>query len=378
MGSHMYLQLFQLRPWSWFFAALCCIVSACAPIAPPTADTTQTVPSTITENVYDDKTIEIVVPFSAGGGTDTWARTIAPILQKHLGTNTRVQVINKPGASGVAGANAFSYNHNPETILASSGSIFFPYLLGDSAVDYNFNELVPILGSPVGSVVFVRADTGIQSIEDLCATNTTLNYGGISANGLDLVPLIAFDLLDLEVDTVFGYDGKSATRVVFEQGDTNIEYQTTPGYLANVTPLIETGEAIALFTFGLIDDAGDVVRDPVFPDLPTVKEVYSTCFSRPPSGVEWDVYKATLVAGFAIQKMMWVHRDTPEEAITALRLAADAATNDPLFKESAQNLIGNYEFYVGHEAQITFAAANNLSPDAITWLKSLLTRHLNE
>lgn len=330
-------------------------------------------PTPAPQQIYNDQTIRLIVPFDAGGGTDTWARTMAPFIQKHLGEGVRVQVINKPGASGVSGTNSFYFSHDEKTILVSSGSIFFPYLLGDNAVEYDFNEFVPIVGSPVGGVIFVSPETGIETVEDLCTYDDQLTYGGISSTGLDIIPLLTFELLNINLHAVFGYDGKGSSRIAFEQGQTDIEYQTTPGYLANVERLSDRNLIIPLYTFGTLDNQGNLVRDPVFPELPTIKEVYTACNGVSPSGVEWDVYKATLTAGFVIQKMMWVHGDTSEEAITALRSAAEAAISDAEFKEAAENLIGSYDLFVGHEAQVTFAAASSLSPDSISWLKNLLT-----
>jgi tripartite-type tricarboxylate transporter receptor subunit TctC len=43
------------------------------------------------------RTITMIVPSTAGGGTDTAARLIAPLMQKDLGTP--IQIVNKPGAS---------------------------------------------------------------------------------------------------------------------------------------------------------------------------------------------------------------------------------------------------------------------------------------
>ena len=136
--------------------------------------------------------------------------------------------------------------------------------------------------------------------------------------------------------------------------------------------MVDANEAIPLFTFGILNNQGDVERDPAFPDLPTVKDVYNDCFGQNPSGVAWDVYKATLAAGFTIQKMMWIYGDAPAEAISALRQAAEAI-DDPEYRESTQNLVGNYDFFVGHEAQVTFAAAASLSPDSLSWLKTMLS-----
>ncbi|WBU53981.1 tripartite tricarboxylate transporter substrate binding protein [Paracoccus sp. SCSIO 75233] len=52
---------------------------------------------------YPEKPIEVIVGFSAGGGTDVMARTVAPFLEKYLGDGASVVVKNVPGASGQIG-----------------------------------------------------------------------------------------------------------------------------------------------------------------------------------------------------------------------------------------------------------------------------------
>lgn len=52
---------------------------------------------------YPEKPIEVIVGFSAGGGTDVMARTVAPFLEKYLGDGSSVVVKNVPGASGQIG-----------------------------------------------------------------------------------------------------------------------------------------------------------------------------------------------------------------------------------------------------------------------------------
>ena len=50
---------------------------------------------------YPTKPVTIVVPFAAGGPTDTVARSIGQAMEKSLGTNVIVE--NKPGAGGTIG-----------------------------------------------------------------------------------------------------------------------------------------------------------------------------------------------------------------------------------------------------------------------------------
>jgi tripartite-type tricarboxylate transporter receptor subunit TctC len=46
---------------------------------------------------FAGKTIEWVIPFGVGGGSDVWARFNAPFLTKYLPGNPNVVVKNVPG-----------------------------------------------------------------------------------------------------------------------------------------------------------------------------------------------------------------------------------------------------------------------------------------
>jgi tripartite-type tricarboxylate transporter receptor subunit TctC len=48
----------------------------------------------------DDQTIELIVGFAPGGGTDLMARALVPFVEKKLSSKARIVVVNKPGAGG--------------------------------------------------------------------------------------------------------------------------------------------------------------------------------------------------------------------------------------------------------------------------------------
>ncbi len=318
--------------------------------------------------------LEIIVPVGEGGGSDQWARALAPYLQRYLDNSLTVQVVNITGAAGVQGGNVFALRRKPDgrTLFVSSGSQVLPWLLGEPAVRYDFENMRGIAGSPVGGVVYASADLGIRSVEELCASDQTLIYGGISPTGLDMAPLLSFELLGVEVIDILGYAGKGAARVALEQGETNLDYQTSPAYLANVLPLVEEGRAVPLFSFGLIDGDGQVIDDPVFPDLPGMRKAYRACRGHEPSGVAWEAYRAVLMAGFAAQKGLWVHANAPEDRVQELITAAEKATGDPEFLERASRLIGGYDFYVGDNVDAALAETARISLEARRWLVEFL------
>jgi tripartite-type tricarboxylate transporter receptor subunit TctC len=57
------------------------------------------------DGFYRGKTIRLIVAFSAGGGYDTYSRTIARHLGKHIPGNPTVVVDNMTGAGGIIHAN---------------------------------------------------------------------------------------------------------------------------------------------------------------------------------------------------------------------------------------------------------------------------------
>ncbi len=52
---------------------------------------------------WPSRPIELVVGFAAGGANDVIARTLAPFMEKHIGDNARIGVVNRPGSSGEIG-----------------------------------------------------------------------------------------------------------------------------------------------------------------------------------------------------------------------------------------------------------------------------------
>jgi tripartite-type tricarboxylate transporter receptor subunit TctC len=325
------------------------------------------------DSYYAGETIEIIVPFSPGGGTDTWARLVAPFLQQELGGGAVIQVVNVPGAGSVAGANEFAVRRSPDglTTMAHGGSTVMAYVLGEEAVLYDFADFQAVIGSALGGVVYVRPGLGIDSAADLLDVSEQLIYGGISATGLDLLPLLAFEVLDLDVLAIMGYEGRGPARIAFEQGETTIDYQTSAAYLSNVVPPVEQGDAVPLFTFGAVDADGDVIRDTVFADLPSVREVHLELYGEEPSGPAWEIY-SSLLGAMQAEKMLWVHGNAPAEAIAELVAAAERVVANEEFRDAARAVVGDYPFITGDVAQRTFGAVTGISQDSIDWVMEFL------
>lgn len=300
-----------------------------------------------TADVPDD--ITLIVPFSAGGGTDTLARVLAPALQEAVDGHPSVRVVNRPGGESITGTNKF-VRDNPDDgskLLVSSATTTFQWLLGVDAVDYSFLKLKPLMVFGTGGVIYVSKESGIDSIQDLKNPPEPLSYGGISATGLDLITLLAFDVLKLDPKVTFGFGGRGPARLALLRGGTNIDYQTTPAYLTQVAPLAKQGRVVPLMTFGVLNEQGKVVRDPNFPNLPTVPEAYKMLYGEWPSGPAFKAYKAFLAAGFSFQKGLWATAETPKAVRQAFVDAVSELKQNKEFQQKRANVLGEYPLYAG-------------------------------
>jgi tripartite-type tricarboxylate transporter receptor subunit TctC len=307
---------------------------------------------------YEGKTIEVVIPFPVAGGSDIWIRTIAPYLEKNVPGGPKFSFRNVSGGRGIPGMMDFALKAKSDGLMAlvSSATNYFPVLLGDKAAKYDFRQWKPLLVNPVGGVMYASPATGIKTVEDL-AKAKDLVYGGISAIGLDLIPLISFELLDMDAKGVLGFKGRGDARIAFERGETNLDYQTTPAYNATVVPLIKEGKAIPLMSFGQLDDNGNIVRDPAVPDLPTVPEVYEKLKGKKPSGRFWETYKVFMPSAFGVQKILWVKADVPAEIPQGFYTAVDLLEKDKEFLAKTDKILGGYPLLRGDRLEKTIQQA---------------------
>lgn len=324
---------------------------------------------------YEGKTVEVIIPFPVAGGSDIWIRTIAPYLEKSIPGSPKFNFRNIGGGRGIPGMIEFALKAKPDglMVLVSSATNYFPVLLGDKAAKYDFRQWKPLLVNPVGGVMYASPAAGVKRVEDL-AKAKDLIYGGISAIGLDLIPLISFELLETDTKGVLGFKGRGEARIAFERGETNIDYQTTPAYNATVVPLIKEGKAIPLMSFGQLDGSGNIVRDPAVPDLPTVPEVYEKIKGKKPSGKFWETYKVFMPSAFAVQKILWVKGDAPADVLRMFYAAADRLEKDKEFLTKTEKILGGYPLLRGDRLEKTIQQSFQIDAETQRFVREWVSK----
>ncbi|KJK10741.1 hypothetical protein UB45_18310 [Terrabacter sp. 28] len=336
-------------------------------------------PASTADGDYAGETVELLIPLAEGGGTDTWARFIGTQLTHAIPGSPGFAPTNEAGGEGITGTNHFvsSARADGTELLVSTATTVVPWLLRKQAVRYDFTELVPVLANGTGAVVYARTAAGVTGLKDVVDRQAPLKFGGIAATGLDLTTLLAFDLLEMDVSAVFGFEGRGPVNLALQRGEIDIDYQTTSAYPSAVKTLLEEKSAVALFSLGQLDENRNVVRDANFKDLPTVVEAYETLHGTKPTGPKLEAYKTVLGVTYTYQKGLWVQPETPPEAVELLRTSAEKLGASPAFQKAAKKVLGGYPLDAGADLRQRIEAAYTVSPEVREHVVQLLTSTYN-
>ena len=214
---------------------------------------------------YPDRLVRIVVPYPAGGGSDTMARLVAQRLTEMWGQPVIVE--NKPGASGNIGLEgvARSAGDGYTLVLMPSNHSINPPLFGNLPFDpiKDFTPIVAVGSSPV--FVAVNSSVPIRTVGELIAklraSPGSLSYASCG-NGTP--QHLAGELMKAtaRIDmTHIPYKGCSVAIPDLLSGQVQVGFST----VANFNPHIKSGKLTGLAVTSK-------TRSALAPDIPTVAE----------------------------------------------------------------------------------------------------------
>ena len=281
----------MLRKKSAFIAAAAVVASVFA--------------SPVMAQTYPTKTIRLLVPYAAGGGTDAIARVVAQGITAQLGQQV---VVENNGSAGGNLATQQAAKSDPDgytMLMANQGPMVVnPHLFKNVKIDplTAFDPITLIAEAPL--VVVVPENSPITSVKQLVEEAAKqpgkMTYGSAgngSASHLATLLLAETASLDM-VHAPYKGAGPAITDLL--GGRLDFMVTTIP----SVFGFIDSGKLrpLAVTTSH---------RTKRLPDLPTIAE----------SG--WPNYQAAAWYGFAVPK------GTPPEIIKTLRDATVAAINSP-------------------------------------------------
>ncbi|WP_425072124.1 tripartite tricarboxylate transporter substrate binding protein [Sagittula sp. S175] len=214
---------------------------------------------------YPEKPIEIVVGYSAGGGTDVMARTVAQFLEKELGDGASVVVKNMPGAGGQIGFTEVAKAAPDGYTLGTFNLPAALALTKDRKADYgvdSFTYLANFVDDP--NTVTVAATSPFQTLGELLqaamAEPGAITMGLSSLGGND----------HFSANMLAAASGSEFTLVPFK-GASMARTAIMGGHVAAGTMALSqtSGFADDLRVLAVLADE----RSPFSPDVPTAKEL---------------------------------------------------------------------------------------------------------
>jgi tripartite-type tricarboxylate transporter receptor subunit TctC len=254
---------------------------------------------------FPSQTIEIVVPYAAGGGTDLSVRVLADVMQKHLDGAT-VIVRNEPGGGGAIGTgSSLSANADGYTLgTGAQGPIaLLPHY---GATNYTIDDVdfLGLMGRNL-QVVLACADAPFATFEEFVAyakeNPATVLIGNSGAGGANHLSVEAFAKASGTSFENVPFGGASEALTACAGG--HIDAVTATPAEARVH--LEGGAVKAIFVM-------EQERIASMPDVPTAVE----------KGVDftWSSWKGIIAP-----------KGIPEDVRTKLVDAIEASVNDPDF-----------------------------------------------
>jgi tripartite-type tricarboxylate transporter receptor subunit TctC len=287
---------------------------------------------------FPERDITLVVPWAAGGGTDTLARTLVKNAKKYFGVN--MNVVNRVGGTGVVGMNSVATSRpDGYTVGVITFHLSAYRLMGLSELSYRDFDLIALLNrSPAG--LSVKADSQFKSLKDL-VEYTRANPGVVTLGhaGPGQAWHLAAASLSQKYNLKFTYvpfDGAAPTRTALVGGHISV---AATG-MDEVLQFYKTKQVRIL-------GANSPTRHPAFPDVPTFTE-----------------------AGYPIENPIFdwrglaVAKGTPPEVLKALRDGFRKAAEDPEYIKLMDDL-ALPRAYMEHDKFGEFLAGMEKSLDPV-------------
>lgn len=273
---------------------------------------------------YPSKTVEVIVPFGAGGGADVATRLICSYLEQELGQTFVINNVTGGGGSigltqlAKAAPDGYTIGYFAST-NSNDDSLF-------DGVTYNKDSFTPIAQFSADPHMIVASKktgiTDVQGLVDAGADGSTLwGIGGAWTN---------WDFLKMSFEEATGTKYK---RLVFDGGATAVN-NVASGDCAVATPFVS--EALAQVEAGNIIPIAvtSAERNPMAPDVPTLAE----------SGVEGlDGFESVMWRSFAAPA------GTPEDVVKTLSDAVGKVCQNEEFIKKATEAGLTIEYMGGDE-----------------------------
>ncbi|WP_270181132.1 tripartite tricarboxylate transporter substrate binding protein [Alkalihalobacillus sp. CinArs1] len=264
---------------------------------------------------FPTQSLELIVPYAAGGGTDSLARSFADKAEENLGES--IAVVNREGGGGAVGMqNGMNAKADGHTVtMVTVELLTLPH---SGLAQFSYEDLQPIaLLNEDPAAITVKADAPWDTLEDFVEEMKSGDKLKVGNSGTGAIWHLAAAALEQEV-------GGELNHVPFE-GAAPAVNALLGGHVdavsvspAEVKSQVESGE---LKVLGVMADN----RVDSLPEVPTLKE----------SGIDLSI---------GTWRGLAVPADTPENAVNTLQESFKETAQTEEFKDTLTKLGIGYRY----------------------------------
>jgi tripartite-type tricarboxylate transporter receptor subunit TctC len=279
------------------------------------------------QDFYKDKIIRFIVGQAAGGGYDTYTRTIAQHMIKHVAGHPAITVENMTGAGSLVAANYLYNTAKPDglTVANWNSAFVLNQALGDPNIRFDARKFgwigAPSKGVPV---CLIMGFSGPKTFDEILKSGKPIKMGGTApgSHSIDL-PLMLNQMLGTRFQVVSGYPGTSQTRLALQRREVDGQCTNWESVVSTQKELLDAKGDEKMIPFLVHARLGDLELK----NVPLFDEALK-------EEAKITTYKAYM-AQMEYQRPLTVSPGTPPERLEILRRAFRATLSDPEFMAQA-------------------------------------------
>lgn len=319
-------------------------------------------PGKAQDSFYNGKTVRIIVGASAGGGYDTYSRTIARHIGKHIPGNPTFVVDNMPGAGMLIAANHVYKVAKPDglTIGHFIGGLFLQQFLGKPGVEFEAAKF-EYIGVPTQDnyMLGISKKTGITSMDQWMASKTVIKFGGVGAgSATDDIPKVLMAAIGLPVQLVSGFKGTADIRLAFNSGEVQGVCNAWESFRSTWPNEVKSGDVIIVLQ-------NTAKPHPELPKVPLAISFAKTDEAK-------KLIRALVHSVGPAARPYVLPPGTPKDRVMTLRKAFMAVMKDPDFLADAKKAKLDINPLDGAELEANVKEMFNLDPALVPKAKEIL------
>ena len=313
---------------------------------------------------YEGKTVRLIVMTTPGGGYDTYTRTIARYLGKHIPGKPNIIVQNMPGGGGFIATN-YVYNvakPNGLTVLVTNSGVVLQQAVGMRGIQFDAREFEWI-GTPGAAVPVcaIMGFTGLTTLQDVMNSKRTLNFGSAGTSTYQQ-PMILKLLVGANIKIVQGYRGTAGIRAAMQRKEVEGACWQWASMRLTARDMLEAKGDERLIPFIIEGDAAE----PEVKDLPQ--------FSAVIKGKEKLATFNAWMNQYKFYTPFTLPPKTAKEQVDTLRLAFGETMKDPEFQALGKKMRLNLGYVSGKTVQKYVDETLDISPAVKDNLRPLVFR----